>query len=125
MPTTIGLPFEAVPVKRCRHAMLTLFGGCRIQCAFHGGIDRDIGIVGNASQSGSGGMVGMLAARPSNVRGYFARFLIEAHDVDLSKAAALVGIGIELIIRRHERAVAHGGRAVALASGAHDVPSKR
>ena len=53
----------------------------------------------------------MLAARPSDVRGYFARFLIKAHDVDLSKAAALVGIGIELIIRRYEWAVAHGGRA--------------
>ena len=92
--------------------MITLLGGCRIQRAFHGGIECDIGIVGNASQSGSGGMVGMLAARPRDVRGYFACFLIEAHDINLGKAAALVGIGGELIIRRHERAVAHSGRVV-------------
>ena len=57
-------------------------------------------------------MIGVLAAYPGDVRRHLARFVVDAHNVDLGKAAAFIGVGGILIERRHERAVAHCGQPV-------------
>ena len=116
MPTTIGLPFEAVPVSvavtRCSPSSV----GAEYSVPFTvASIVTSVSSV-TLRRAAAAAWLECLP-RVRDVRGYFARFLIEAHNIDFSKAAALVGIGIELIIRRYEWAVAHGSRAACAGIG--------